>query len=271
MSQAPYLLYGVVASAVFHGLLLMSLYDHDWRRPQRSPSYFEVDISGLSGLESMDAIARAALHEEIRVAHRTLPQLPRHMPISAHSSQNTPQEDSQNHHENGVESLLSSEIKSQALAVIRQKRSQMAHEEFTRRLLKDKARREKKTARKLSSPSTTQTQLKQRVSASGGSAESDPDMTRFLADLQKTISRSYELPEVYLFESRALTAAVKIALDSQGGIRRMSIYRSSGDSLFDAMSMNVIRNSKPLPHPPRSYDGQAIVVHFSPFDHSVGR
>jgi len=58
---------------------------------------------------------------------------------------------------------------------------------------------------------------------------------------------------------RALTAHVSFRYDARGVITGANISRSSGDGAVDAVALQAVRNSSPIPAPPTGQAGSLNV------------
>lgn len=284
MRSHLYLASGLSVSAVLHGVMLASFFDTPPVAEPATP-YIEVQLGELSGSHDRDVLSMAKPADEVRVPQELLPQLPEHQLRRHHPRESTDHAGSgddvdkadagdagdagdvasSRHHQQEQQLAAAAQIKAQALAEMRQKRAVMKHQEFIARLVKERARQERRYAKELTSPPADASELLAlNAMQTQGTGTVGGELREFLRQLQRRISSAYELPEVYKYRAQLLVAAVSIQLNQQGHITQLALHQSSGDQLFDAMSLRVVRGSQPLPVPPPSYHGQAIVVHFSP-------
>ena len=294
MVMDRYLGYGISLSALLHSLILLSFCENSMESAseRQDPPYIEVQLGDFSSFHSQDALADLPTAARIMVPQQLLPQLPQHQlnqlkntaypqdhnsdspprPDNLATNQENPQLASLtvSKHSRRQDDLTKAKIKAQALAQLKRNQAVMKHEEFIKRLVTEKARKNQQYAKVMTSPPAKSNQLLRRVDGNAqGSGERDEELKLFLQQLHTTISSAYQLPEVYQYRSQLRKTAVNIQLDTQGAIVQLSLQHSSGDPVFDALSLAVIRAAQPLPRPPRSYAGQVIVVHFSPFEQLI--
>lgn len=277
MRSHRYVISSLSVSTLLHGMILASFFETS-PAPPAAP-YIEVRLGELSGFHDRDALSMGRQADEVRVPKELLPQLPQHQMRRYHPQEFTDHaavvseadEDGRQGESDVEPSQISQEreaaaqMKAQALEAMKQKRAAMKHQEFVARLVKERARQERRYAKELTSPQADASELSELDAMQiQGTGMIGGELREFLRQLQQAISSAYELPEVYKYRAQLLQAAVSIQLNKQGHITQLALHRSSGDQIFDAMSLRVVRGSQPLPAPPASYHGQAIVVHFSP-------
>jgi TonB family protein len=134
------------------------------------------------------------------------------------------------------------------------------------RILKEKARLEKKFAKENTSP-LNETLLKRKAElkslmASGYSLSSMN--SGYAAVLKKWISHYYSLPDIYNYSDAGLKASVQVILDAAGNLQKITLYESSRDPVFDSLALKTIQDSSPFPTPPADWVGKVILFPFEP-------
>ena len=82
--------------------------------------------------------------------------------------------------------------------------------------------------------------------------------------LYKTVRRHYALPETYKAKSADTQVAISIILTASGSLRDVEIIRSSGDAVFDELTMKAVKLAAPLPKPPTKMIGRPLTLVFTP-------
>lgn len=82
--------------------------------------------------------------------------------------------------------------------------------------------------------------------------------------LDAAVRQNYSLPEVYNLKGANMKVFVNIAVNDSGQLAELSVKQSSGDPVFDELTLQAVRASVPLPKPPPDLIGQTIVLVFSP-------
>ena len=262
----------ILCSLLGHGALLASthLSNSSRKPPARTLDILEVGLKWEKA--PISTLKRAREDVEIRVPRKILPQLTRHQKIGSSS-------------QGGVKSDLKEGVRDHTITVKKktlkkggrglqdsQKASRMAlkKEEALRRLLKEKARKERRHAEEVSSPRSNQTQMESKKGSSQSSSDQglvpSQELTEFSREVQRVVAHYYSLPEVYRYADADLKSSVMVILDRAGKILRIELEHSSGDAVFDAMSIRVIRRAAPLPKPPKGMVGREMVLHFRPFE-----
>ncbi|MCY4443207.1 MAG: TonB family protein [Proteobacteria bacterium] len=140
----------------------------------------------------------------------------------------------------------------------------MQKEEAMRRMLLEEARKKKQFADKIEAEEVVETQVKASVKAEGGSVVSAAVYDEYTRQIQLAIARFYDLPEVYRYAGEDLKTLVVVTLDTKGYVLTSQVEESSGDSLFDRVSLDVISRASPFGEPPQAWVGREMVIHFAP-------
>ena len=82
--------------------------------------------------------------------------------------------------------------------------------------------------------------------------------------LKSHIGRYWTVPEAYNLKDANLLVTIAVVINERGFTSSIKIKRSSGDSAFDDMALNAVKNAVPLPKPPKGSAGEEIHLNFTP-------
>lgn len=221
-----------------------------------------------------DAIANVPKKEaeELKVNENMLPQLPKDFRVDdkkviedkANESPNPVKDETQPSEDAKRKMIEEEEVK-------KQEELENVKKVALERLLKEQARLDQKFAKETQSPldktlKKRKEELAQRLPGSdillaGKKLFGDT----YALQLKKWLVRYYSLPEIYNLRDAKLVAVVQVVLDSQGGVKRMTLHQSSSDPVFDRLALQTVEKASPFPKPPREWVGKVITF---PFDTS---
>jgi TonB family protein len=209
---------------------------------------------GLEGMGQEDTIDRSVKGKEIRVIKQTLPQLTKSFEVEEKK-----EEKLADIGETFADPELEKKEKKRKAA------ARLKKKEALRRLLKERARRDKKFAEKTTSPIAKKLQARKReLEGKEFSLGSKKKLNKFKRQVQASVRRYYSLPEVYRVSAKPLKTAIRVKLDESGHIVDIAVSKSSGDEGFDAIGVNTMKKAAPLPPPPRELVGKPFILNFSP-------
>lgn len=256
----------VIGVGVFHlVVLLMPPIDFAFM-PLQQPQemVIETELITLPN-ENPDSLAKSVKAEELKVKSTILPQLPKDFKLTSEQIV----EDSKDEVLSHVQEHDKPAPESEFTEVDREKKedSQKIKRVALDRLLKEKARLEKKFSKKEQTSPLDRT-LKQRKKDLAqlhdqiklGQEGNEDDAYRRI--LQRWVAKNYALPKVYQLNVSEKKAVVEMTIDGSGEIRHLKLTQSSQDAVFDKLAMNTIKKSAPFPRPPRDWVGRAIVFPF---------
>ena len=269
-------------SILVHGIVFISLYLQLFDRlfPSKKPTIAQIDVEIYNSLGNAlkDGILTKEIDHQIKVPKNILPQLTSKTIIEQKKPFNktTSSELNKQNHKNKTQQknlshthtvLNKKTLTKNTLETKKQLAyNQLKKDQALKRLLKERARKNQQFAKKTTSPQVPKTQLKKSVhTQTQGLGTNKQQLLIFSQQLQTAISEYYSIPELFKFSNKKLSSSVKIVIDQDGGIVSTKVVKSSGDSVFDALSTQVINNASPLPKPPLDIVGLDIVLHFSPF------
>ena len=76
------------------------------------------------------------------------------------------------------------------------------------------------------------------------------------------IEKHYTLPEVYRLDIQGRKALFDLILDSNGGIQKIKLVRSSNNQVFDRLALKALEDSAPFPDPPAELVGRLIQIQY---------
>ncbi len=149
--------------------------------------------------------------------------------------------------------------------------NKLAMQEALKRLALEKLRDESKDKKDLKSPEKDMwTKVKEdlnglngSIGSSGGDG-SNGNSDQYRNQLRLAIRRNYHLPDAYNLKNAELQVVIAIEVNAKGDLINSKIEKASGDQVFDELALNALRNSAPLPEPPKEQLGQTIYLQFSP-------
>lgn len=248
----------LIASFVVHFIFMVIGIDFflpNSKTPINNEWEIEADLAvGIKGEGNVDSIDRSVKGDEIKVNKQILPQLTKSFELKEEETKKVADLG-----ETFVDPELERERKkNEAAARLRKK-------EALRRLLKERARKDRKFADKTTSPVAQRLQARKReLEGKEFSLGSQKKLNRFVKEVQISVKRYYSLPEVYRFNKDQLSTGISVKLDNRGQIVDIEVSRSSGDDSFDAIGVNTIKKAAPLPVPPKELVGKSFVLNFNP-------
>ena len=227
--------------------LSFSSYNYTWQE-----NMIEVDLISLNGLDFSDLD-----EEEFTVSEKLLPQLPKHYRIKQDMKELVG--------DVGGDALIENEKR------ITKNRDKLKLIELTKkealsRLIKEKARKNKKFSSKPSiklsdSLKKRRKQLLSMASSVQLEGKKTNDSYAFL--LKSWIKKHYSVPDLLDYASVKRKAKVKVQIDNRGAILMIALVQSSNNKYFDQLALKTIKDSEPFPSPPKSWVRKEILFPFS--------
>jgi TonB family protein len=97
-----------------------------------------------------------------------------------------------------------------------------------------------------------------------GSAGAKGRANVYMAKVKKAVQANYAVPEAYNLRNASLQVTLMVAISERGDLLNLDVEESSGDATFDDMALEAIRNSAPLPQPPKELVGEPFRLVFTP-------
>lgn len=105
---------------------------------------------------------------------------------------------------------------------------------------------------------------KKKVNSGFASAASKGKLKAYGAMIKKAVDANYSLPEAYNLKGAALKVAISITVSESGDLLDLDVNQSSGDAVYDELTVQAVRASVPLPKPPKDVAGSAFLLVFTP-------
>jgi TonB family protein len=248
---------------------------------QRQPMIEEWEIEGdLITDTEMSAPKRSALPNaetapEAVVPDNLLPQLPKKFVINdAAKEEETPDTESDNKVTATTDKDKVVEKQDQKLEMKQDpdEANRIAMDDALKRLALEKLRNDKKVSDKFKAEDKDNlARLKRDASlnkdinaGSPGTGVSVASQKVYGSKIKQHIIRFWSLPEAYNLKNANLQVTIAVAVNESGNLMSSSIKSSSGDKVFDDLAYNAVRNSAPLPLPPKGQAGEEILLNFTP-------
>lgn len=150
--------------------------------------------------------------------------------------------------------------------------NRIAMDDALKRLAMEKLRNDKKVSEKFKAEEKDNVaRLKRDESmnkdinaGSPGTGISAASQKAYGIKIKQHIIRFWALPEAYNLKNANLQVTIAVTVNESGNLMSSSIKSSSGDKVFDEFAYNTVKNSAPLPLPPKGQAGEEILLNFSP-------
>ena len=258
-------------SVLLHLLLVASHYLLKMGAPDQSEWVLETEVvfDAVSGHDQHDSIRGAKKGESLKVAKRTLPQLPNQFQIDAKQATDAsqkpggavglPSDDGRAvaQSQGGTSDLVPPTDKS---AVELKKRDALE------RLLKEQARKRKQFAKTHEAPEPDKLLVARKEALASRSSTSSISnaVKAYNRVLKGWVQRHYVLPEIYTAKDQQSRVVVEMVLNKRGEITALKLVKSSSNLAFDRLAVSTMRKAAPFPKPPREVAGRPIHYRFDP-------
>lgn len=99
---------------------------------------------------------------------------------------------------------------------------------------------------------------------SGGTARGKQIINQYVAMVRRSVHGNYSLPDAYNLKGANMQVMIAVVVSERGDIMNIDIEQSSGDGVFDSLTLNAVKASSPLPKPPKELAGEKILLVFKP-------
>jgi protein TonB len=254
------------------GLLTLSVVIHmgiflwsSWRANTGAVSFQEASIEADLEMEATAASVHAQSRaEEILVDQKILPQLPPKFEIKEkvpEVAEPEPdpealalQEEKKKAEEKKPE-VDTETVKRESLLVLQKKQA-------LERLLKEKARNEKKFDKETKSPLNEVLLARKKQLTQGAPGIGDESFAQYGKMLKKWMQNYYSMPEIYALQKVTGQTVIELMLDGHGNIKSITTVTSSGNASFDQLALSTVQRAAPFPAPPPELVGKKIHYHF---------
>ena len=151
------------------------------------------------------------------------------------------------------------------------KDNQLEEKEALKRLALERLRQLQKVAPEVTAPEQDplarvyeQVAKNSKLTGAVAAAGAKGRVQGYLARVNQVVRRNYSVPGAYDFQSKNLQVLVDITLAESGQLTDLTIRESSGNSVFDDVTVQAVRASVPLPKPPTELVGVPLTLRFTP-------
>jgi TonB family protein len=231
----------------------------------------DVDLAGLE----KSALPNAKPAEEVKVSEQMLPQITKTFSVK----EDTKPEDSvaeekikekEKEKEDKKEAAKPEKTEDLNVKTPNKEDNKLDQKEAQKRLAMEKLRQLSQTAK----TNEAQTDSANDVAASilknlkggisGGTARGKQIINQYVAMVRRAVHGNYTLPDAYNLKGAAMQVMIAVVVSERGDIMKIDIEESSGDGVFDSLTLNAVKASSPLPKPPKELAGEKILLVFKP-------
>ncbi len=269
----------IVVSVAVHAVVIFS---SGWKLARDKivmEEEFEIAADLVPDLESTappitaipDALKKA---EEAKVPDNLLPQLPKNFTVEQPKQKEEEiAEEKIEEKKPVVEAKPAPEEKKAEPAITKEddQKNKLQMTDALKRLAMEQLRQQQKTAKELEAPEKDPlAQIADALAKKGtlnkgaGTSINGARAKKYLAMLREAIRTNYSLPEVYNLKGATIRAVINLSINDAGEIIQLDVDQSSGDPVFDSLTLEAVKASVPLPKPPPDLVGEAIVINLTP-------
>lgn len=269
----------VVVSALFHFGVVAVQGVSFWLTRKTLLEEWTMDADLLPDLESgaplKSALPDAKPADDPKVSDRILPQLTKKFAIDE-----KPPEEKTFEEKSDTKPVAKDEKKveqqpEKSTTMARQdedEQNRLKKDEALKRLALESLRQQNKVDKEAKAETAGDPKLADKSSASAkdintGAVMGIPNrsaFSRYRSLLAAAVRRNYVLPEAYNFKSANIRVAFTIVVTESGQLADLKVEESSGDQVFDDLTLQAVKSSVPFPPPPADLAGQAITIQFTP-------
>ncbi len=268
-------IFGLVVVSMAMHIVFLSV-DKGWfgvyHRPVLEEMSIEADlfVGDLTTGAEKSALPNAEKAEEMAVPQNMLPQLSKTIQVEERSKEESPELVESTKKDDHVQSEKNFEQKKDELITLPKTNddaNKITQEDALRRLAIERLKTLEKTSKKFQAEQKSAiAKLKQDVAATGGSQGNLGGDYRnvYVGKLRSHIKPCYALPTGYQVQSANMKVGIAIVVAENGSLVSAQVTEPSGDRVFDELAFKAIQNCSPLPAPPKSLAGLAILSYFKP-------
>jgi len=230
----------------------------------------EIDFAGLE----KSAVPDAKIAEEAKVRETLLPQLTKTFSVKEDTKPEDVVADIKEKVEEKVEDkkVAAMPEKTEDLQIKTQNKedNKLDQRDAAKRMAMDRLKALNKTAKtneaEVSSKDDVATKILQNLKGgiAGGSARGKQIIDQYVGMVRRAVQSNYSLPEAYNLKGAAMQVTIVVVVSARGDLMKVEIDQSSGDAAFDAMTLDSVKASAPLPKPPQELVGEKIFLAFRP-------
>jgi TolA protein len=230
----------------------------------------EVDFAGLE----KSAVPDAKIAEEAKVRETLLPQLTKTFSVKEDTKPEDVIAEEKEKVEEKIEDKKEAEKpeKTEDLQIKTQNKedNKLDQRDAAKRLAMDRLKALNKTAKtneaEVSSKDDVATKILQNLKGgiAGGSARGKQIIDQYVGMVRRAVQSNYSLPEAYNLKGAVMQVTIVVVVSERGDLMKVEVDQSSGDNVFDNMTLDSVKASAPLPKPPQELVGEKIFLVFKP-------
>lgn len=264
-------LYTLLAFSVLAHIMFFVIDKAEFFKSEYKPLFeewsIEAEIVSDFGPTNEDtALPKAKPEEEAAVPDNMLPQLPKKFQIDSEKKDAGDLGETESD-KVGLDQSKSNEEKKLDIENDPNEANKLKMEDALKRLALEKLRKDEKIAKNLQAEKNDPLARLRKELERGDkniSSSNSSILSIYRNKLRTHVGKFWTVPEAYNLKNSDLKVVIAIIVDGQGDLRSSLIKQSSGDSVFDALAQNAIKNAAPMPAPPRGQAGEEILMKFTP-------
>lgn len=249
-----------------------------WSTPPMSlEESWEVDMEFLGEINTKapqeTALPNSQKSDEEAVPMNVLPQLPKKFEIT----EQTPPEEKTFAEEKDekAEQAIAEEKKVEApdkpaVPKTEEDANKVDMDDLRKRLAVEKLKQENKVSERMKAQKDALAKLKQETStqnadANSGSSGAMVGLMRnnaFQSALKSAVQRNFSLPESFKYSQKKMAVPLIVVIGDRGELLSYKLNGSSGNDVYDNAAVAALKNSEPLPAPPKEFVGKEIQFNF---------
>ena len=252
--------------------------------PPLIPDEWSMDADLLSDLPMMAApqanIPTAQPAEEVKVSEKLLPQLPKHIvpevktpqeePIALEKAPEPPKVETPEKESSKPQVKPATETPPSVTTPPDPDKQTLDAKELEKRKKIEALQKAGQTAKDTEAPKA-EPKIAEIIAAANkqggvtGSGTLPTGSTQaYMSAVRKMVRQRYNLPDVYNFGTTKIEAVFMIVLSEKGDLLQLELEKSSGDSVYDDLTKEAIKQATPFPPPPSEIVGAEIKLRFTP-------
>ena len=233
----------------------------------------DVDFMGEISMKAPQdtALPHAQKSEEEAVPANLLPQLPKKFQIEEQKpvEKNIAEEKDKKAEEAIAEKKVQAEVKP-VVPKTEEDANKVDMDDLRKRLAVEKLKQENKVSERMKAQKDAMAKLKQDLKAENADKNSGSSggMLGVLRNnaygnaLKSAVKRNFNLPENFKYSQQKMAVPLLVVINDHGELVSIKLTGSSGSDVYDSAVIAAIKNSVPLPPPPRELAGREIQFNF---------
>jgi len=230
----------------------------------------EVDFAGLE----KSAVPDAKIAEEAKVRETLLPQITKTFSVKEDTKPEevvaVEKEKKEEKAEEKKQAVKPEKTEDLQIKTQNKEDNKLDQRDAAKRLAMDRLKALNKTAKtneaEVSSKDDVATKILQNLKGgiAGGSARGKQIIDQYVGMVRRAVQSNYSLPEAYNLKGAAMQVTIVVVVSERGDLMKLELDQSSGDAVFDNMTLQSVKASAPLPKPPQELVGEKIFLVFKP-------